>query len=47
MAAMPVFGPILGGGSAVFDGPDGMVIQTKGDVVNIMLYLESIQTMGN
>ena len=44
---MPVFGPILGGGSAVLDGPDGSVIETKGDVVNIMLYLESIQTQVN
>lgn len=44
---MPVFGPILGGGSAVLDGPDGGVIQTKGDVVNIMLYLESLQGTGD
>ena len=44
---MPVFGPILGGGSAVLDGPDGTAIQTKGDVVNIMLYLQGIQAEGN
>ena len=40
---MPVFGPMLGGGSAVLDGPDGSVIETKGDVLAIALYLESIQ----
>ncbi len=40
---MPVFGPVLGGGSAVIDGPDGSVIETKGDVLAIALYLESIQ----
>ncbi len=40
---MPVFGPVLGGGSAVIDGPDGSVIETKGDVLAIARYLESIQ----
>jgi len=34
---------MLGGGSAVIDGPDGSVIETKGDVLAIALYLESIQ----
>jgi len=40
---MPVFGPLLGGDSAVLDGPDGAVIQTSGDVVAIALYLEGLQ----
>ncbi len=40
---MPVFGPVLGGGSAVLDGPDGTIIETVGDVVSIALYLETLQ----
>ncbi len=44
---MPVFGPILGGGSAVLDGPEGSVVETVGDVLDIALYLESLQDMGN
>jgi len=40
---MPVFGPILGGGSAVLDGSDGLMIETRGDVVSIARYLETIQ----
>jgi mono/diheme cytochrome c family protein len=40
---MPVFGPVLGGGAAVLDGPDGSVIETVGDVVSIALYLETLQ----
>ncbi len=40
---MPVYGRLLGGGSAVIDGPDGSVIETKGDVLAIALYLEGLQ----
>ena len=40
---MPVFGRMLGGGSAVIDGPDGSVIETKGDVLEIARYLEGLQ----
>lgn len=40
---MPVFGDILGGGSAVVDGPDGSVIETRGDVLAIARYLEGVQ----
>ncbi|WP_425049697.1 c-type cytochrome [Psychromarinibacter sp. S121] len=40
---MPVFGPMLGGGSAVLDGPEGSVVQTRGDVVRIAEYLMSLQ----
>ncbi|MDJ0631516.1 MAG: c-type cytochrome [Rhodobacter sp.] len=40
---MPVFGRLLGGGSAVIDGPDGSVIQTKGDVVAIARHIEELQ----
>ena len=42
-APMPVFGPIMGGGSAVLDGPDGSVVETTGDVLAIALYLETLQ----
>ena len=42
-APMPVFGPILGGGSAVIDGPDGTVIETRGDVLAIAQYIETLQ----
>lgn len=44
---MPVFGPILGGGSAVLDGPDGSIIETSRDVLDIALYLETLQDTGN
>ncbi|MCP3970203.1 MAG: c-type cytochrome [Rhodobacteraceae bacterium] len=44
---MPVFGPILGGGSAVLDGPDDTIVETRGDVIDIALYLETIQGEGN
>jgi len=40
---MPVFGRLLGGGSAVIDGPDGSAIETRGDVVAIAQYLEGLQ----
>jgi mono/diheme cytochrome c family protein len=40
---MPVFGPVLGGGSAVLDGPDGSIIETKTDVLSVALYLETLQ----
>ncbi|MAQ83130.1 MAG: cytochrome C [Maritimibacter sp.] len=40
---MPVFGPMLGGGAAVLDGPDGSVVQTRGDVVRIAEYLAALQ----
>ncbi|WP_172292933.1 c-type cytochrome [Pseudoruegeria sp. HB172150] len=40
---MPVFGPMLGGGSAVIDAPEGGVIQTRGDVLKIAEYLASQQ----
>ncbi len=43
---MPVFGPILGGGSAVIDAPDGSAIETRGDVVRIAHYLETLQEAG-
>lgn len=41
---MLVYGQILGGGSAVVDGPDGSPIETRGDIVSIAEYLQSIQT---
>lgn len=40
---MPVFGPILGGGSAVVDGPDGTVFETSADLLAIVRWLESQQ----
>ncbi len=40
---MPVFGPMMGGGSAVLDGPDGAVLQTRGDVLKIARFLVSLQ----
>ena len=40
---MLVYGQILGGGSAVVDGPDGSPIETRGDIVSIAEYLASIQ----
>jgi len=44
---MPVFGPILGGTSAVLDAPDGSVIETRSDVLDIALYLETLQGTGD
>ncbi len=40
---MPIFGPILGGGSGVLDGPDGSIVQTRGDILAIARWLESLQ----
>jgi len=40
---MPVFGPILGGGSAALDGPDGSIIETRGDIVSIVTHLMELQ----
>ncbi len=40
---MPVFGTVLGGGSAVLDLPDGSVLQTRGDVLAIVNYLRGLQ----
>lgn len=41
---MLVYGQILGGGSAVLDAPEGGVVQTRGDILDIALWLRSIQT---
>jgi len=43
---MPVFGPVLGGGSAVLDGPDGSILETSRDVLDIALYIETLQGVG-
>lgn len=40
---MPVFGEILGGGSAALDLPDGAILETRGDVLAIAAYLQEIQ----
>ena len=40
---MPVFGKILGGGSAVLDGPDDSGIETVGDIVALTAFLEGLQ----
>lgn len=45
-APMPVFGPILGGGSAVVDGPDGTPVQTSGEALALARYLQAIQVAG-
>ncbi len=42
-APMPVFGTILGGGSAVLDLPGGGVLETRGDVLAIAEYLRELQ----
>ncbi|RMD91296.1 MAG: cytochrome c, partial [Alphaproteobacteria bacterium] len=43
---MLVFGQILGGGRAVVDAPEGGVIETRGDIFDIALWLRSIQRLG-
>lgn len=40
---MPLFGAMLGGESAVVDGPDGTPVITKQAVVDIAAWLASIQ----
>ncbi len=40
---MPVFGPMMGGGPAILDGPEGSIIQTRGDVLKIVAFLEGLQ----
>jgi len=40
---MPVFGFELDGGSVVLDGPAGGVVETKGDILAIARWLESVQ----
>ena len=40
---MLVYGQILGGGSAVVDLDSGGVLQTRGDIVSIAEYLDSVQ----
>lgn len=40
---MLVYGQILGGGSAVLDTPEDGVLQTRGDILDIALWLKSIQ----
>lgn len=40
---MPVFGPMMGGGSAVIDDADGAIIETRGDILRIVDHLLSVQ----
>jgi mono/diheme cytochrome c family protein len=40
---MPVFGALLGGESAVLDGPDGTVVETSADIVALAEWLKTIQ----
>ena len=40
---MPVFGFSMGGGSVALDGENGAVLETRGDIVAIARWLETIQ----
>lgn len=40
---MPVYGQVLDGPPVALDGPDGTVLETRGDIHDIAIWLQTIQ----